>query len=351
MADLPIRPTHSPPLRVGVIGTGYFSRFHYDAWAQMDDVELVALATLDTDEAARVAARHGIASTYADMGEMISTEALDLVDIIAPPPVHLHACRLAASSGVAAICQKPFCGDLATARKAAALAEDAGTLLVVHENFRFQPWYGAIHDAIAQDHLGDLFQATFRLRPGDGQGPQAYLERQPYFQEMPRFLVHETAIHLIDVLRYLFGEIVAVTADLRRLNPVLKGEDAGLIIFEHENGLRTLFDGNRLSDHDAENTRRTMGEMTIEGARGVITLNGDADLSFRAHGTRDIEPVTFDWHDRGFGGDCVYSLQRHVVDHLTQGTAVMNTAADYLRNQEIEEAVYRSATEECRIAL
>ena len=35
----------------------------------------------------------------------------------------------------------------------------------------------------------------------------AYLERQPYFQTMPRFLVHETAIHLVDVFRFLLGEI------------------------------------------------------------------------------------------------------------------------------------------------
>ncbi|MEZ5906603.1 MAG: hypothetical protein R3C69_16410 [Geminicoccaceae bacterium] len=76
-----------------------------------------------------------------------------------------------------------------------------------------------------------LFQASFRLRTGDGQGPRAYLDRQPYFQQMGRFLVHETAIHFIDVFRFLLGEPEAVLARLVRLNPAIAGEDAG-VIFE-----------------------------------------------------------------------------------------------------------------------
>ncbi|MEZ5740638.1 MAG: hypothetical protein R3E68_15060 [Burkholderiaceae bacterium] len=54
------------------------------------------------------------------------------------------------------------------------------------------------------------------MRLGDGQGPEAHLSRQPYFQQMPRFLVHETAIHFIDSFRFPLGE-VGPTARLRRL--------------------------------------------------------------------------------------------------------------------------------------
>jgi predicted dehydrogenase len=338
-------------LRVGVVGSGYFSRFHYEAWARMPEVKLAAMATLDAQTGEAIAGEHGIGQVYSDLDTMLAAEALDLIDIVAPPAVHLRACRLAAEAGIAAICQKPFCGGLGDARKAARMAEDAGTLLVVQENFRFQPWYEAIRRQIPKRLPGELFQATFRLRPGDGQGADAYLERQPYFQDMPRLLVHETAIHLIDVFRFLFGEIVAVTADLRRLNPAIRGEDAGLIIFEHENGLRSLFDGNRLSDHDADNARRTLGEMLVEGAAGVLRLNGDAELTFRAHGSREHEGIDYSWRDRGFGGDCVYRLQRHVVAHLLDDAPVMNAAADYLRNQEIEEAVYLSAQEGRRITI
>ena len=67
---------------------------------------------------------------------------------------------------------------------------------------------------------------------GDGWGDNAYLDRQPYFQTMPRLLVVETAIHWIDTFRFLFGEVDAVYARLRRINPAIAGEDAGLICFD-----------------------------------------------------------------------------------------------------------------------
>ncbi|MEQ3679943.1 hypothetical protein [Pseudophaeobacter sp.] len=83
-------------------------------------------------------------------------------------------------------------------------------------------------------------QVTFRLRPGDGQGAEAHLDRQPYFQNMPRFLVHETAVHWVDTFRYLLGNPLSVYADLRRENPVIAGEDAGYVLFDHRDGVRAV---------------------------------------------------------------------------------------------------------------
>ena len=108
--------------------------------------------------------------------------------------------------------------------------------MVVHENFRFMPWYRFIKTALDDDVNGGLLQATFRLRPGDGQGPKAYLDRQPYFQTMRRFEVQETAVHWVDLFRFLPGPPVSVYADLRRLNPAIAGEDAGIILFERQGG-------------------------------------------------------------------------------------------------------------------
>ncbi len=183
---------------------------------------------------------------------------------------------------------------------------------------------------------------TFRLRPGDGQGPGAYLDRQPYFQTMERFLVHETAIHLIDVFRYLMGEATALFAQLRRLNPAIAGEDAGVIHLDFASGARGLFDGNRLADHAANDPRLTMGEMLLEGSAATLRLDGDGRLWLRRHGEGGEAQVDYDWSTAGFGGDCVYRLQRHVVDHLTNGAPIMNTAREYLTNLRIEQAVYES---------
>ena len=244
------------------------------------------------------------------------------------------------------ICQKPFTTSLAEAEEAVAITEEAGIRLIIHENFRFQPWYRSIARLLHENILGDLYSVQFRLRPGDGQGPEAYMERQPTFQQMPRFLVNETAVHLFDVFRYLFGEINSVYADLRRLNPAIQGEDAGHVLLQFANGLSGHFDGNRLADHPAENRRLTMGELCIEGSGGELVLTGDAQIMLRRFGDNEWLDHPYEWLDNGFGGDCVFRLQEHVLQHLLNGTKLENTGQEYLRNLRLVEAVYASAEQE-----
>lgn len=334
-------------IRVAVIGAGYFSQFHYDAWTRMEDVEVVGLCDLDAARASEAAARWSVSQTFTDAADMLDRLKPDLVDIVTPPAAHLTLITLAAQRHIDVICQKTFCLSLAEARQAVQIAETAGIRLIVHENFRFQPWYAEIKKWLDAGRLGQVYQATFRLRPGDGQGADAYLSRQPYFQKMERFLVHETAIHFVDTFRFLFGEVADVFADLRRLNPVIAGEDAGLVIFRHRNGVRAVFDGNRLVDHPARNHRLTMGEMIVEGARAVLRMDGDGNLFARALQSNAWETVAFEKSEAGFGGDSVYRLQRHVIDHLKSRGLLMNTARDYLANLTVEEAIYRSAASRC----
>lgn len=341
----------SKTIRVAAIGIGYFSQFHLQGWSDIEGAELVALSSRDQNALTEAADDFGVAGRYSDLETMLDQEKPDLLDIITPPVTHAPFIRAAFEREIAVVCQKPFTTSLTEAEEMAALSEDVKLPLIVHENFRFQPWYSEIKRRLDAGDLGELYQISFRLRPGDGQGPEAYLDRQPYFQKMERFLVHETAIHQIDVFRYLFGDINGVTARLAKVNPVIVGEDAGLMIFEFANGSRGLFDGNRLSDHIAENRRLTMGEVIIEGAKGTLRLDGDARLFMRAHGENTEQEITFEWRDRGFGGDCVYLFEKHVIEHLRQGQPIMNTAREYLDNLAIEEAIYQSQAENRHISL
>lgn len=327
--------------RIAVVGGGFFAQFHYDAWARLD-VDVVGVCDLDISVAQSRAEAYPNCKAYDDVGEMLGEQALDLLDIVTPPTTHLAIIKQASAAGVPVICQKPFCGGIEGGTEAAKLMEASGVPIIVHENFRFQPWYSEIKSQLDNDALGDVYEGTFRLRPGDGQGPEAYLERQPYFQQMPRFLVHETLVHVIDVFRYLFGDVVSVYADLRQLNPAIAGEDAGVIILTFSDGRRAVIDGNRLVDHAAKNRRLVMGDMWIEGSDSVIRLNGDGDIYRRPHDSNTENPVSYDWQNNGFGGDCVYLLNKHVLDCLSKGTTPMNTAPAYLDNLRIVEAVYQS---------
>ena len=139
---------------------------------------------------------------------------------------------------------------------------------------------------------------------------------------------------------------------LRKINPVIAGEDAGIIVFEFDNAATGLFDGNRLNDHVASNPRRTMGEMWLEGSgrraaprRPSAPVVGSRTSSRKSSTSMTAGPVDT------FGGGACEWLQRHVVRHFKEGALLENTARDYLVNLRVQEAVYRSAATGQRIEI
>ena len=155
-------------------------------------------------------------------------------------------------------------------------------------------------------------------------------------------MIHETAIHIIDVFRYLFGDIENVFGKLVNLNKYIKGEDAGFVLFQFKNGIRGLFDGNRLSDHIAEDKRLTIGEMLIEGSKGTIRLNGNGEIFLRRFGNNKELKINYQWEKKGFAGDSVFNCQKHILSHFTSGQRLVNGAEEYLKNIKIEESIYKS---------
>jgi len=332
----------SDSIRVALVGAGYFARFQLDAWQRLQGVRLVAVCDHDPATHAHVTNADERILVYGEMGAMLDAVELDLVDIATPPETHLSLVKRAVGRGLGIICQKPLAPTRKEALRLVEECERAGVILAVHENIRWAPWHREIARLIGAGKIGQLHRISMRLRPGDGQGADAYLSRQPYFQNMPRFLVHETAIHWIDTFRFLIGEITGVFARLERLNPVIAGEDAGVVIFAFENGSTGIFDGNRLNEHVSDDPRRTMGEMWVEGSAGVLRMDGAARLWWKPHGEPEVEHC-YAWADRGFAGDAVFAVQAHIAAHLRGDGPLENSGRDYLRNLDIEEAVYRSS--------
>ncbi|MGB0507329.1 MAG: Gfo/Idh/MocA family protein [Pikeienuella sp.] len=338
-------------MRVAVIGLGYFAQFHLRAWAAIEGVELVAVA--DPSAEARLAAAEFGVKAYVDLASLLAVHNPEIIDIVAPPPFHADLIQQAAKPGRYLVCQKPFCETVEQAHSAIATAKAADAILAIHENFRFQPWYREAKRLIDEGALGAILQARFSLRPGDGRGKEAYLARQPSFQTMPRFLIRETAVHFIDLFQWLFGQIETVYAETRRLNPVIKGEDDGLLIMNHAGGTRSEISANRLSDHAATDRRRTMGEMLVEGENAALRLDGEGQLWLRKFGSNDESPVQLKKPIdlSNFGGGCVEALCRHVAKAAPAGDNPENLASEYLRVQEIADMAYRSAEEGRRLKI
>ncbi len=325
------------------VGAGYFSQFHFDAWSRLDGVDLAAICDLDEAAGAAAAERYEVPAVYTDVVEMLERERPDFVDIVTRPDSHLELTRLAVDRGIAVICQKPLAPDFAAATELVDAAESAGVRLMVHENFRFQPWFREIRRLITDGAIGErLHTLSVRSRMGDGWQRDAYLARQPYFRTMPRFLVFETGVHFIDTFRFLAGEIDGVYASLRRLNSEIAGEDAGTILFEFACGAEGMWDANRFNEPNFDNPRYTFGEALVEGSGGSIRLYADGRLTVQRLGESERDHA-YTHTKRNFAGDCVFATQRHFIECLRKGERFETNGLDYLRTLRVEEAVYESA--------
>lgn len=325
------------------VGAGYFSQFHFDAWSRIEGVRLSAICDAESAAAQRAAREFKIPRTYSDFAEMLETERPDFVDIITRPDSHLELTRIAAEHGAAVICQKPLAPTIKEAEQLVDAAEAAGIRLMVHENFRFQPWYREIRRLLDAGTTGrTLHSLSFRMRTGDGYGSDAYLARQPYFRDMPRFLLHETGVHFIDTFRFLAGEINDVTAVLRRLNPAIKGEDAGHLTFQFASGALGTWDANRCNESSADDPRYTFGTLLVESDGGSIRLDEEGRLFVKPLGQSEVEH-NYAHERRGFAGDCVFFTQRHFIDCLRDGREFETSGRNYLTTLQLVEAAYQSA--------
>ena len=115
-----------------------------------------------------------------------------------------------------------------------------------------------------------------------GQGAPGLLERQSYTRTMPRLILYEWGIHLVDTLRMLLGEPRWVHAAMSRLSPHVAGEDRALLTYGFgEDGEITATIDISWSTVAGQELPTMLEEVTIEGERGTIALvpnRGDGDL-------------------------------------------------------------------------
>lgn len=325
------------------IGAGYFSQFQYEAWKRLESVEIKALCDLDESKAQAMAKEHDIPAVYTDYRVMFDEVQPDFVDIITPPATHQELCREAASRGIHIICQKPLAPSLAEAREMVEDARSSEVRMMVHENFRFQPWHREIRRLVNEGRIGDtLHSLTFRSRMGDGWGEEAYLGRQPYFRTMPKLLVYETGVHFIDTFQSIAGPIKSVYAQLRTLNPIIAGEDCGLLLFNFEGGAVGVWDANRYNESASDDFRYTFGTFLVEGSEGSIRLYHDGRITIQPLGQSEVEHA-YHHERRGFGGDCCYFTQQHFVDCMLHDKLFETSAEAYLKVLIVQDAIYRSS--------
>ena len=227
-------------LRVGLIGAGWVTQYHLQAWQKLaGKAEVVAIADPSADNVASRADAFGIAQRFSSAQEMLDGCELDAVDIAAPRAVHAELVRLVADRGIPVICQKPLAPTLAEAET---LARDvSGRIrLMVHENWRFRDYYRDAAGWIRDGRLGNITAARLTLVTSgtilDANGQYPALVRQPFMRNETRMLVAEVLIHHLDTLRMLLGPLAVTAATLTQTCTEIAGEDGAVIQLQSKDG-------------------------------------------------------------------------------------------------------------------
>ena len=316
-----------------MIGCGWFAENHLDAWRRIPEVEIVAAADLRLDRAQKFAAR-----AYSSAEEMLDHKPVDFVDIATHAASHLPMVRLAAERKLPIICQKPIAPDWMEALELVRAAEEAGVRLMIHENWRWQPWYRQAQKMVARGDIGVPIGYGFRFRRRDGLGDEPYLE-QAYFRKEPRLIMQQALVHQMDTARFLFGDIASVYAQSSRRNPRILAEDQAILVVSHASGVHGWVDGHRFLNPNPPGP--AMGDAQLEGEDGVISIlaTGDISLNNVRVWTSDVAPALY-------GGDCVRATQLHFISCLKDGSPFESGGRSYLRTFAAVEAAYRSANEQ-----
>ena len=326
-------------LRGVMVGAGFFAAFQADGWNRTPGVRIAAVCDRDEARARAFAVRWNIPAVYTDAAAMLEGERPAFLDIVTGPETHLALTRLGARAGVPVICQKPMAPTPAECQAMVEACERAGVRLLIHENWRWQPWYREIKRLADEGRFGRVFHLGFRLRNGDGRGAEPYAV-QPYFRRMERFLVFETVVHFIDTFRYLAGPIRSVWCRAARVNPAIAGEDYALLVLGFTEGANGLIDANRISGPLPLDP--TFGTFRMEGDRGMVRMTAEGRLWITGYGAPESEHV-YAIPEAGYKGDSVAAIQRHFVHCLASGGRAESEGREYLETVRAVMACYESA--------
>jgi predicted dehydrogenase len=219
--------SRSGPLRVGVLGAGQIAQAaHLEACAKARNAELRALCDADAELLATVAAAHRPAITYTDYHAMLADDRVDAVVVAVADQFHVPMALKALAAGKHVLVEKPMGVDVAECEALALAVEQSGLVLQVGTMRRFDPNVAYARDFIAE-RMGEVLamrawycDSTYRYAMTDALQPLPVTGRAPVRPEgdpkadRRRYFLLGHASHLVDLARFLCGDIVSLRAQL-----------------------------------------------------------------------------------------------------------------------------------------
>lgn len=259
---------------IGCVGAGFIMADCHLVAYRAAGFNPVAIASHDPAKAQAVAARHSIPRAYDSYQALLKDERVEVLDVAVPPDVQLDVIRGAVAQkrplrGILA--QKPLGMDYPQAKEIVRLCDEAGIVLAVNQNMRFDHSVRGCKSLLDRGYLGTPVLGTIDMR--------AIPHWMPWQRRLGWVTLRIMSIHHIDTFRYWFGDPRRVFASIRpdpRTAKKFAHEDGiCLYILEYENGVRAsswddVWAGPAMEGAESDTYIRWRVEGTEGMARGTI---------------------------------------------------------------------------------
>ncbi len=210
-------------IKVGVIGTGFIGPAHIEALRRLGYVDVVALADVSDEVAAKKAAELYIPYSTGDYKKVIENREIKAVHICTPNNLHYTMSKEALLAGKHVICEKPLAVSINEAEDLISTAKATGLINAVHFNVRFYPAIHQIRAMIKNGELGEIYAVN-----GSYQQDWLFFDTDYNWRLEPKYSGKSKAVadigsHWFDAVEFMTGlKTAKVCADFATLHPVRK---------------------------------------------------------------------------------------------------------------------------------
>jgi predicted dehydrogenase len=213
-------------LKTGVFGVGHLGKFHLNNWKEIKTAELVGFYDPDDTNALEVADKYRL-PRFTDPDHLI--DACDLIDVVAPTPLHFELCEKAIRKGKHVFVEKPLAGTMEEARQLVQLVRESNIKLQVGHVERFNPAFLALQSI----PLNPLFIEVHRLAQFDPRGTEVSV-------------IMDLMIHDIDIiLSIVKSEVRSIAAN--GVAVMTETPDIASVRIEFNNGCVANLTSSRIS--------------------------------------------------------------------------------------------------------
>jgi predicted dehydrogenase len=324
--------------KLAVVGCGFWSSYQTHAW---EEVDIVALCDPNIALADQLAGLLGVKKIYPDLQNMLDSESVDLVDIITDVDSHAPLVKICADRNLPVICQKPMGPSYAVAADMVRYCKEKNTPFFIHENFRWQNPIRMVKKLLDENPIGKPFKANLKFCSSF-----PVFDNQPFLAELDQFILTDVGTHLLDMSRFLFGEVTSLYSQIHRVNPIIKGEDVANVFLRHKNDVHSYVEMSYASRLHNESFPETF--ILIEGEKGSIYLGPKHQLSCTTLvGTThfDATPKLYDWSlpDYALIHSSIVACNQNIMNAIRKSGNAETTGEDNLKTIKLVFDAYESA--------